>query len=363
MKIQLKNILIGDLVKGYDDKDEEGVYGYNGKLDIRPPYQRNFIYPDKERNAVIDTITKDFPLNTMYWAVRKNGTFEVIDGQQRIISICKYVNGDFSILINKKNLAFHNLQDDQKKQILNYKLTVYFCSGSDSEKLEWFKTINIAGKDLTPQELRNAVYSGSWVTNAKRYFSKRDGPAYKLASDYLSGSAIRQEYLETAIKWFSNGEIEKYMSDHQHKKDAKNLWDYFNRVVTWLKKNFTNKKIIKGLDWGTYFNKYKDKSFSQSKIKNDTNKLILDDEITNKRGIYPYIITGEEKYLSLRQFTPAQKLKAHQIQNGKCKRCKKLFDIDEMEADHITAWSKGGKTVLENCQMLCTKDHKLLKNK
>tara|TARA_B100000029_G_C17514147_1_gene937422 strand:+ start:495 stop:1586 length:1092 start_codon:yes stop_codon:yes gene_type:complete len=363
MKIQLKNILIKDLYKGYEDKGEEGVFGYGGKLDIRPPYQRNFIYPDKERNAVIDTVNKDFPLNTMYWAVRKNGGLEVIDGQQRIISICMYVNGDFSILVNGKNLAFHNLQDDQKKQILNYKLTVYFCSGSDSEKLEWFKTINIAGKDLTPQELRNAVYSGSWVTDAKKYFSKREGPAYNLAGPYLSGSANRQEYLETAIKWISNGEIEKYMSDHQHDKDAKKLWDYFIKVISWFEKIFTNKKIMKGLDWGAYYNKYKNKSFNPSKIKSNTNKLILDDEITNKRGIYPYLITGEEKHLSLRQFTPSQKLQCHQIQNGKCKKCKKPFDIGEMEADHITPWSKGGKTIIENCQMLCTKDHKLLKNK
>ena len=363
MKIQLKNILIKDLYKGYEDKGEEGVFGYGGKLDIRPPYQRNFIYPDKERNAVIDTATKDFPLNTMYWAVRKNGGLEVIDGQQRIISICMYVNGDFSILVNGKNLAFHNLQDDQKKQILNYKLTVYFCSGSDSEKLEWFKTINIAGKDLTPQELRNAVYSGSWVTDAKKYFSKREGPAYNLAGPYLSGSANRQEYLETAIKWISNGEIEKYMSDHQHDKDAKKLWDYFIKVISWFEKIFTNKKIMKGLDWGAYYNKYKNKSFNPSKIKSNTNKLILDDEITNKRGIYPYLITGEEKHLSLRQFTPSQKLQCHQIQNGKCKKCKKPFDIGEMEADHITPWSKGGKTIIENCQMLCAKDHKLLKNK
>ena len=274
-----------------------------------------------------------------------------------------YVNGDFSVPINGKNLAFHNLQEDQKKKILDYKLTVYFCSGSDSEKLEWFKTINIAGKPLTPQELRNAVYSGSWVTDAKRYFSKREGPAYNLANDYLSGTANRQEYLETAIKWISDGKIEKYMSDHQHDKEAKKLWDYFRKVISWLEKFFTNKKIMKGLDWGYFYNKYKDKSFSISKIKKETNDLILDDEITSKKGIYPYIITGEEKYLSLRQFTQSQKLKAHQIQKGKCKRCKKPFEISEMEADHIRAWSKGGKTVIENCQMLCVEHHKLLKNK
>lgn len=192
MKIELKEILVKDLTKEYQDNDEDGVVGYSNKLDIRPPYQREFIYKDKQRNAVIDTIKKKFPLNTIYWAVREDGNFEVIDGQQRIISICQYVNGDFSI----DGLAFHNLTKDKQDSILNYPLSVYFCSGSDSEKLEWFETINIAGEKLTNQELRNAVYSGSWVTDAKRYFSKRNCAAYNLASEYLNGSPIRQDYLE-----------------------------------------------------------------------------------------------------------------------------------------------------------------------
>ena len=187
MKIELKEITVADLFEGYKDNEESGVVAYSGKLDVRPPYQREFIYKDKQRDAVIDTISKNFPLNTIYWAVREDGNFEVIDGQQRTISICQYVNGDFSI----EGLAFHNLPKDKQEIILNYKLTVYFCSGSDSEKLEWFKTINIAGEKLTDQELRNAVYSGSWVTDAKRYFSKRNCAASNLASDYLNGSSIR----------------------------------------------------------------------------------------------------------------------------------------------------------------------------
>tara|TARA_A100001015_G_scaffold216348_1_gene242972 strand:+ start:976 stop:2055 length:1080 start_codon:yes stop_codon:yes gene_type:complete len=359
MKIDLKQISIRDLTIGYEDNDEEGVYGYNGKLDIRPPYQRNFIYPEKQRNAVIDTVSKGFPLNVMYWATREDGTFEVIDGQQRIISICMYVNGDYSV----NDLAFHNLASDKQKQILDYPLTVYFCTGTDSEKLEWFKTINIAGEKLEQQELRNAVYSGPWVTSAKRYFSKINGVAYNLGGDYLDGSANRQHYLETVIKWISEGKIESYMSENQHSTNAEPLWNYFKDVISWIEKYFKNKKIMKGIDWGLYYNKYKDKTFDPTSIDTKTKELILDDEITKKKGIYPYLITGEEKHLSLRSFTDSQKLKAHQIQGGKCKICNEPFDISQMEADHIEAWSSGGKTIIENCQMLCTKDHKLLKNK
>src|SRR5574344_2922843 len=212
MKIELKEITIKELTTGYQDNNENGVMGYSGKLDIRPPYQREFIYKDKQRAAVIDSITKDYPLNVMYWAVREDGNFEVIDGQQRTISISQFVEGDFAF----KSRYFHNLQKDEQEQILNYKIMVYLCSGTDSEKLEWFKTINIAGEKLTDQELRNAVYSGSWVSDAKRYLSKNGCAAYGLANKYLTGSPIRQDYLETAIRWISHGNIEVYMSKHQH---------------------------------------------------------------------------------------------------------------------------------------------------
>src|SRR3954470_8265616 len=201
MKIELKEVRVRDLAEGYVDNDEAGVVGYSGKLDIRPPYQREFIYKDKQRDAVIDTITKGYPLNVMYWSVRDDGGFEVIDGQQRTISVSQYVEGDFAF----KGRYFHNLQSDEQRRILDYPLMVYLCSGPDSEKLEWFKTINIAGEKLTDQELRNAVYAGSWVSDAKRYFSRTGGPAYGLASDYMSGTPIRQDYLETVIEWLNNG--------------------------------------------------------------------------------------------------------------------------------------------------------------
>jgi len=350
MKIELKKITVRELTNGFEDNDENGVVGYDKKLDIRPPYQREFIYKDKQRDAVIDTITKNFPLNVMYWAVREDGNFEVIDGQQRTLSVCQYVNGDFSV----DGLAFHNLTKDKKDQILNYELTIYFCSGTDSEKLEWFKIINIAGERLTDQELRNAVYSGSWVTDAKRYFSKNGCPAFGIGSDYLNGSPIRQEYLETAIKWISKEKIEDYMSKHQHDQNASALWRYFQDVMTWVSTTFTKKrKFMKGVDWGMLYNTYKNESYNTKKIEEETAKLILDDDVTKKSGIYPYILTRNEKYLSIRAFSDATKQKIYEKQKGVCVACKEKFEIEEMEADHITPWHEGGKTIDKNCQLLC----------
>jgi len=350
MKIELKKIKVRELTNCFEDNDENGVVGYGGKLDIRPPYQREFIYKDKQRDAVVDTITKDFPLNVMYWAVREDGNFEVIDGQQRTLSVCQYVNGDFSV----SGLAFHNLTKDKKEQILNYDLTIYFCSGTDSEKLEWFKTINIAGEKLTDQELRNAVYSGSWVSDAKRYFSKNGCPAYGIGSDYLNGSPIRQEYLETAINWISKGKIEDYMSKHQHDQNASALWRYFQDVMTWVSTTFTKKrKFMKGVDWGILYNTYKDEKYNTKDIEKETEKLILDDDVTKKSGIYPYILTRNEKYLSIRAFSDATKQKIYEKQKGVCVACKEKFEIEEMEADHITPWHEGGKTIDKNCQLLC----------
>jgi len=350
MKIELEEITVRDLTNGYEDNEENGVLGFGGKLDIRPPYQREFIYKDKQRDAVINTIINDFPLNVMYWAVREDGNYEVIDGQQRTISICQYVEGDFAF--NKR--YFHNLQKDEQEQILNYKLMVYLCSGADSEKLEWFRTINIAGEKLTDQELRNAVYSGSWVSDAKRYFSKTGCAAYGIASDYVNGSPIRQDYLETAIKWISDDNIEQYMAEHQHDPNASALWIYFQSVISWVQATFTKKrKFMKGVNWGGLYNEFKDEVYDPKKIEEETAKLILDDDVSKKSGIYSYILTRDEKYLSIRAFSPAMKQKVYEKQEGICVICKEHFDISEMEADHITPWHEGGKTNEENCQMLC----------
>lgn len=351
MKINLREVSVRELVQGYTDDNEGGVVGYGGKLDIRPPYQREFIYKDKQRDAVIDTIIRGFPLNVMYWSVRGDGTFEVIDGQQRTISIAKYVQGDFSL---NKNY-FTNLQGDKQEQILNYELMVYFCRGKPSEKLEWFKTINIAGEKLKNQELRNAVYAGSWVSDAKRYFSRTSCAAYMMGKDYMEGSPIRQEYLETVIKWISNNDIEDYMGRHQHDPDAKSLWEYFRLVIDWVETTFTGKRsIMKGLQWGDFYNDHKDRrDLDPENIEREVEKLVLDDDVTQKSGIYPYILTRDEKQLNIRLFTEDMRLKVYEKQKSKCKRCKKAFDISKMEADHITPWSQGGKTNENNCQMLC----------
>jgi hypothetical protein len=348
MNIELKKITVRELSNGYQDNADNGVVGFGGKLDIRPPYQREFIYGDKERNAVIDTVTKGFPLNVMYWAVGENGTFEVIDGQQRTISICQYVDGVFSI----NGLAFHNLPKDKQEYILNYELMIYFCSGEDSEKLEWFETINIAGKELTKQELRNAVYSGSWVSDAKRYLSKSS--RQKIGDEYLSGSANRQDYLETAISWISNGQIEDYMSKRQHAPNANELWLYFQSVINWIKAVFPKyRKEMKGLDWGRLYNEYKNQSFDSQKLELEIAKLMEDEDVDSKKGIYEYILTGKEKFLNIRAFSSNQKREAYERQKGICKICGVEFDITEMEGDHITPWHEGGKTTAENCQMLC----------
>lgn len=355
MNIELKEITVRELTNGYEDNEEGGVLGYDGKLDIRPPYQREFIYKDQQRDAVIDTVIKGFPLNVMYWAVREDGNYEVIDGQQRTISIAQFVEGDFAF----NNRYFHNLQEDEKQQILNYKLTVYLCSGTDSEKLEWFKTINIAGEELTQQELRNAVYSGSWVSDAKRHFSKNGCAAYGLGGDYLSGTAIRQDYLETTIKWISDNAIEDYMAKNQNEPNANELWLYFQSVISWVKAIFPNyRREMKGVDWGFLYNQFKDDKFDSSKLEEEISLLMEDEDVTKKKGIYTYVLTRKEKYLNIRAFSPNQKREAYERQKGVCVVCKEKFEIEEMEADHITPWHEGGQTSAENCQMLCREDNR-----
>ncbi len=356
MKIELLELTIRDLSNGYTDNNENGVVGFGGKLDIRPPYQREFIYKDKQRDAVIDTVTKNFPLNVMYWADCEDDHFEVIDGQQRTISICQYVNGDFAF----KNRYFHNLQEDEQNQILNYKLMVYLCSGTDSEKLEWFRIINIAGEKLTDQELRNAVYSGSFVSDAKRYFSKNGCPAHGLGGDYLAGSAIRQEYLETVIKWISSDNIENYMAVNQHEPNANMIWLYFQSVINWVKTIFPKyRKEMKVVQWGFLYNEFKDSKLDHNFLESEISRLMQDDDVTNKKGVYEYVLTKKERVLSIRSFTDNQKREAYERQDGVCPVCNKHFEINQMEADHINPWHSGGKTVSENCQMLCKEDNRL----
>lgn len=353
MKIKLHEIPVKEVVAGYKDSAENGVVGYNGRLNIRPAFQREFIYKEKQRDEVIRTIMKNFPLNVMYWVKSDDGNYEVLDGQQRTISICQYVQGDFSI----DHLGFDNLTQTERNQILDYPLMIYICEGTDKEKLDWFKIINIAGEQLTAQELRNAIYTGEWLTEAKKYFSKRECPAYSIAGEYLNGSAIRQNYLETAIRWIAarDGiEIEDYMAKHQHDTNCNEIWLYFQSVINWVKATFPKyRKEMKGLDWGIFFNKYSNGSYDPKQLETRIVELMEDDDVTKNSGIYEYLLDGNEKHLSIRAFTSKMARAAYERQKGVCPKCGKHFEIDEMQADHITPWSKGGRTIPENCQMLC----------
>ena len=355
MKIQLKEVTVRELTSGYKDSEENGVVGYGGLLDIRPPYQREFVYGESQRNAVIDTVFNGFPLNVMYWAVRDDGGFEVIDGQQRTLSLCQYVNRDFAFDFK----YFHNLAADEAEKFLNYRLMIYVCEGTDSEKLSWFRTINIAGEKLTEQELRNAVYAGSWLSDAKRYFSKSGCPAYGMASRYLNGTPIRQDYLETAISWISKGNIEIYMARHQKDSNANELWLYFKKVIDWVMATFPKyRKEMKGVNWGGLYDAYGAGSYDTEALEKEISALMADSDVVKKSGIYRYIFDRDEHHLDIRAFDTNTKREVYERQGGvcanpNCLRHGEIIPIEEMEADHITPWKEGGRTIASNCQLLC----------
>lgn len=367
MQIELKRISIRDVCDGYKDSQEEGVVAYGGKLDIRPKYQREFVYKGHQRDAVIETVKKSFPLNVMYWMVKEDGGYEVLDGQQRTLSICQYVNNEFSL--NEK--YFHSLTEDEREQIYDYELMVYWCEGTEKERLDWFRVINTAGETLTEQELLNAAYTGPWLSDAKLKFSKSNGVAYLLSNDggaLLTGSPIRQEYLETALSWINNGRIEEYMSRNQHEESADELWEYFQKVIVWVRKTFPeHRKEMANVNWGELFNQFKDAKFDSQELGVEVAKLMQDEDVNSKPGIYPYVLTREEKHLSIRAFTPNMKREAYERQKGICPWCKKekrekvKWELGEMEADHIKPWHEGGKTNAANCQMLC-KEHNRTKS-
>lgn len=367
MEIKLHEISVREVVKDFIDDPERGCKCYGGKLNVRPAFQREFVYNEKQRDEVIRTIKKNFPLNVMYWIRSGDGTFEMLDGQQRTISICQYVTGEFALNYQ----SFGSLTATEQDEILNYKLMIYICEGTDCEKLEWFKIINIAGEKLTEQEARNAIYACEWLTDAKKYFSKNNCPAHNLYGKYLSGKSIRQEYLETALKWISNRDnllsLELYMDAQKQNRtpDASELWNYFEAVFEWVGKIFPkyNQKLMKGLPWGIFYNVHKNDKLDAAQLEEKISLLIRDKEVTNKRGIYEYLLNGDERTLSLRTFDDDQKLAAYERQAGICIKCGKHFELAEMDADHITPWSKGGKTVDENCQMLCKACNRRKSNK
>lgn len=361
MKIELQEITIRDLFAGYENDDEQGVRAYGGKLDIRPPYQREFVYKPEQQQEVIRTVSRGFPLNVMYWSRHTDGTFEILDGQQRTLSICEYLENNFSVLFDgeKDKLKFHNLTADKQAKILDYKLMVYVCSGEPSEKLDWFRTINIAGEKLTDQELRNAVFAGKFVSAAKKKFSKTNCVGYLISQDYWKGATIRQELLQTAIEWANNGDVAGYMSDHQDDENADALWNHFQAVIDWISTTFVKKRAaMKLVDWGKLYRLYGDQKVDAEAMEKRVKTLMEDAEVDCKQGIYTYVFDGEEKHLNLRAFSPITKQTIYERQNGRCNnpKCKhkgKVFTLEEMEADHIIPWSRGGKTIDENCQMLC----------
>ena len=404
MHVEHITVTVRELIQDYKKHPETNqVTAYGGKLNIRPAYQREFIYKPHQQEAVIQTILKGFPLNIMYWAKTGEGSWEVLDGQQRTLSICEYCgiigntgvrNGSFSVKLPGHGADeeddvkhFCNLSDEDKEKILNYKLDIYQCDGSADEKLDWFQIVNIAGEELTQQELRNSVYTGTWLTDAKRKFSRtaaQNGYIAKAYGRYLTGDPDRQEYLETALEWMIDKEnrdnekkheenqeksnspkrtVKDYMADHQGDPNADALFNYFESVMRWMKATFkcyeNYVKEMKGLPWGIFYNQYAGNTMhlNSDAVAKRVSELMDDDDVTNKRGIFEYILSGEdkehEKNLHIRAFTLSQKRSQYGKQNGKCAKCGKECRVEEMEADHITPWSEGGHTTPDNLQLLC----------
>jgi hypothetical protein len=386
MKIQTPNITIKDLVKDYKDDGQNGVTAYGGKLNVRPAFQRAFVYEPNDRDKVMQTVYNGLPLNSIYWAINPDKTYEVIDGQQRIISICQFITNDDGdgnpIAINfdnKRNQTFDGLSADKKKDILEYKLQVYVCEGTDDEKLDWFNTINIAGKQMKPQELLNANYTGTWLSDAKIYFSKKrnnsainisffDNDEKKTLISINGDDANRQALLELVLRWIINTditqypEIKYYMAKHRHDKDAKELCDYFQNVMKWVKKTFPNyRKEMKGLEWGLLFNKYGTKKNKPEELEKELKRLFdiydVDPDGLKKAGFYEYVLSGERSLIWHRAFSDKQQNLAYKDQGEKCAICKKKFKKEELEAHHKIAFADGGETLIGNCQMLCKDCH------
>lgn len=356
MKITEHKIPVREIFNGYVDDEAQGCFVYSGKCCARPGYQRSFVYKDKQRDAVIDTVRRDLMLGIMYWMQNPNGTLEIMDGQQRTLSLCQYIAGDFSINFQ----YFFNLSPAEQDQILDYELLIYICEGTDAERLDWFKTVNIAGEHLSDQELRNAVYAGTWTADAKKYFSKPGGPAAQIGDKYLNGTPIRQEFLETALKWICDRDdiqIEDYMALHQHDKDANELWMYFQEVIDWVNRIFPEyrKKLMKGLPWGIFYNQYAKTSYNPMDLESQIRELELDEDVTNPKGIYEFLLSGREKEraLNIRGFSEKDKMRKYKEQGCICAKCKQPFAYEEMDGDHILPWAKGGHTTYDNLQMLC----------
>lgn len=387
MKTKLRtDITIEDICKGfvYNELEGKGLYGLNGKLVIQPEYQRNYIYADGKRDvAVIESTLKGYPLGLIYFTKVGENKFEVLDGQQRITSIGRFITEKFAIKDeNGMEQYFTGLSADKQEKILKSKLLIYECEGTETEIKEWFKTINISGVPLNMQELRNAIYSGEFVTLAKEEFSNSQNSQNQKRGAYIKGVVNRQDYLETALSWVSKGEIDNYMSKHRHDDNILELKTYFNSVIDWASSIFLNvENEMCGLAWGRLYETYHNNSYDIEKVTKQVKELYSDSYIKNRKGIFEYILGGcqDTKLLEVRIFDDATKKSVYATQTkqaeekgiSNCPYCaighdnnkNKIWKITEMDADHVTAWSKGGATNINNCQMLCKSHNRAKGNK
>lgn len=369
---------VSEVVDGfvYNELEGKGLFGLSGKLTIQPEYQRNFIYAEgdgRREVAVIESLLKGYPLGLIYFNKTGSDSYEVLDGQQRITSIGRYVGGKFSVVDDDGQPQFFSgLAGDKQAKIMNSRLLIYECEGTESEIKEWFRTINIAGVPLTTQELLNAVYSGQFVTLAKEEFSNSQNAQIAKWSSYISGSANRQDYLEKALDWVSRGAIGDYMSQHRHDDNISELKTYFNTVIDWASGVFTAvESEMKGLNWGKLYETYHKNAYNPSEVAEKVKKLYGDPYVKDRKGIFEYILGGEQdkKLLNVRVFDEATKRAVYATQTTKaegagvsnCSYCaighdvnkSKIWELKDMDADHVSAWSKGGATDIVNCEMLC----------
>ena len=387
MKTKLvTEITIRDICDGfvYNELEGRGLFGLSGTLTIQPEYQRNYIYADgKQDVAVIESILKGYPLGLIYFNKVDNDRFEVLDGQQRITSIGRYITGKFAIKDeNGMQQYFSGIAEDKQKKILDTKLLIYECKGEESETKEWFETINIAGISLNEQERLNAVYSGPFVTLCKEEFSNSQNSNTQKWRAYISGNANRQDFLERALQWVSKYSVDEYLSKHRYDHNITEIKKYFNSVIDWVSTVFKKiEKEMRGLDWGGLYEKYHGVSYDPDAVWEDVRKLYEDSYVKNRKGIFEYILGGKEetKLLNIRYFEDATKKSTYAKQTKEAKTKKisncplcaignnsnktKIWSEKEMDADHVTAWSKGGATKKHNCQMLCKTHNRAKGNK
>lgn len=371
------NWTVEDLCKGFifDQNENKGLFGLDGQLIIQPEYQRNYIYGDGKRDvAVVESLLKGYPLGLIYFVLNKDGKYEVLDGQQRITSFARFVNKTWPFAVNwrGKTRYIDSLDADDRERVLQAPLTIYVCEGEPSEIEAWFETINIAGVPLVPQELRNAAYHGPFVSRAREVFSNTNNANMNRWRTYIKGDPKRQAILERALDWVSDGNIEDYMASHRNDTQIVELQKHFDTVIDWVDSifDYTGKEMC-GLEWGRLYNAYHKNPYSKEKVDERVEELLGDPQVTDTKGIFEYILGGETdtRLLNIRVFDKVTSKKVYEKQTkaaqkegvSNCPLCalghdnnaKRIYKLSEMDADHVTAWSKGGSTDVSNCQMLC----------